>query len=60
MNLGIGEIAVILIVALLIFGPNKLPKLGKAAGQALFEFKREMKDMMDMDDPATKKQNKNQ
>lgn len=56
MNLGVGEMAVILIVALLIFGPNKLPKLGKAAGQALFEFKREMKDMIEVDSASTKKE----
>lgn len=41
-NLGFGEIALIVIVALLIFGPTKLPKLGRAAGQALNEFKKGM------------------
>ncbi|GLY11225.1 twin-arginine translocase TatA/TatE family subunit [Pseudobacillus badius] len=47
MNLGFGEIAIILIVALLLFGPSKLPQLGKAAGQTLHEFKRGMKGIMD-------------
>ena len=41
-NLGFDEIALIVIVALLIFGPAKLPKLGRAAGQALNEFKKGM------------------
>ncbi|WAA13864.1 twin-arginine translocase TatA/TatE family subunit [Fervidibacillus halotolerans] len=40
MKLGFGELAVILFVALLIFGPAKLPELGKAAGETLKEFKK--------------------
>ncbi|MFK2825888.1 twin-arginine translocase TatA/TatE family subunit [Bacillus sp. B190/17] len=47
MNLGAGEIAIIIIVALLLFGPSKLPQLGKAAGQTLHEFKRGMKGIME-------------
>ena len=39
-NLGPGEILVILIVALLVFGPRKLPDLGKSLGGALREFRR--------------------
>jgi sec-independent protein translocase protein TatA len=50
MNLGFGEIAIILIVALLIFGPSKLPKLGRAAGETLQEFKKGMRQVMDDDD----------
>ena len=34
------EILLILAVALLIFGPTKLPKLGKAIGQTIGNFKR--------------------
>ncbi len=52
MNLGFGEVAVILIVALLLFGPSKLPQLGKAAGQTLQEFKKGMKGVMDDHDTA--------
>ncbi len=37
---GIGEIIVILVVALLIFGPRKLPEMGKAIGSAVTEFKK--------------------
>ncbi len=33
MNLGFGEIMLIVFVALLLFGPKKLPELGKAAGK---------------------------
>lgn len=38
-NLGFTEIMVILIVALVIFGPNKLPELGRSMGKAIREFK---------------------
>ncbi|MCU9612540.1 twin-arginine translocase TatA/TatE family subunit [Caldibacillus lycopersici] len=55
MNLGFGEIAVILIVALLLFGPSKLPKLGKAAGETLREFKKGMKNVIEDDDVNSKK-----
>jgi len=45
--LGAMEIALILIVALLIFGPSKLPKLGRAAGETLREFKKGMNQVME-------------
>lgn len=37
------EILLILAVALLIFGPSKLPQLGRSVGESLREFKRSMK-----------------
>lgn len=40
MNLGFTEIAFIFIVALIIFGPKKLPEIGRQIGKALNEFKR--------------------
>jgi sec-independent protein translocase protein TatA len=39
-NLGFPEIVIIFIIALLIFGPRKLPELGKSLGKGLAEFKR--------------------
>ncbi|ANX10922.1 twin-arginine translocase TatA/TatE family subunit [Fictibacillus arsenicus] len=48
--LGPGSIAVIGLVALVMFGPKKLPELGKAAGKTLREFKHATKGIMDDDD----------
>ena len=39
-NLGAPEILMILLVALLVFGPRKLPELGKSIGAGLREFRR--------------------
>ncbi|MBQ7561763.1 MAG: twin-arginine translocase TatA/TatE family subunit [Synergistaceae bacterium] len=38
-GLGISELIIILIIALIIFGPNKLPEIGKAFGKAIAEFR---------------------
>ena len=38
-NIGPLEIAIVLIIALVIFGPSKLPELGKSAGKGFREFK---------------------
>jgi sec-independent protein translocase protein TatA len=36
------EILIILLIALLIFGPSKLPQLGKSIGKTIREFRRNM------------------
>ncbi|WP_026314533.1 twin-arginine translocase TatA/TatE family subunit [Heyndrickxia acidiproducens] len=59
-NLGFGEVLIILMIALLIFGPSKLPQLGKAAGQTLREFKKGVRDVMDEDETAAKKEAKSE
>ncbi|MFB1081465.1 twin-arginine translocase TatA/TatE family subunit [Jeotgalibacillus sp. JSM ZJ347] len=51
MNLGFGEILIILFVALLVFGPSKLPELGKTAGKTLYEFKKGMNSVMKDEEP---------
>lgn len=38
-NIGIGGLFLILVIALIIFGPSKLPELGRAFGRTLSEFK---------------------
>ncbi|AFY53388.1 twin arginine-targeting protein translocase, TatA/E family [Rivularia sp. PCC 7116] len=43
-GLGFPEMAVIVVVAILIFGPKKIPELGSALGKTLRGFKDELKD----------------
>jgi len=44
-SLGAPELIVIFIVALLVFGPSKLPELGKSLGEAIRGFKKAMNDV---------------
>jgi len=44
MRMGIGEILVILVVVLLIFGANKIPQLGDALGKGIRNFKKATRD----------------
>ena len=38
-NIGIPEIIVVLVLALIIFGPKRLPEMGRSLGRGLREFK---------------------
>jgi sec-independent protein translocase protein TatA len=44
-SIGMPEMVVILVIALIIFGPRKLPELGKSLGKSLAEFKRASNDL---------------
>ena len=44
-RIGTGELILILIIALIIVGPSKLPELGKVMGKTLNEFKKFSKDI---------------
>ncbi|MEK4520140.1 MULTISPECIES: twin-arginine translocase TatA/TatE family subunit [unclassified Psychrobacillus] len=46
-NIGVPGLIIILIIALIVFGPSKLPQLGRAVGQTLKEFKKSTKDIVD-------------
>ncbi len=58
-SLGPAEILVILVVALIVLGPNKLPEAGRQLGKALAEMRRwtnglqsELHGMLDVDDQS--------
>ncbi len=53
-NIGLGEILVLVLVVLILFGPNKLPELGKSLGKALGEFRRGIREGMDDKDVSSK------
>ncbi len=57
MNLGPGSIILIALVALLIFGPKKLPELGKAAGNSCANSSQRLKDWQTMKTIIRKKAN---
>ncbi|WP_186577749.1 twin-arginine translocase TatA/TatE family subunit [Aquibacillus kalidii] len=49
-NIGFPGLILILIIALVVFGPSKLPDIGKAVGSSLREFKKATKDIMSDDE----------
>ncbi|MEZ7172128.1 twin-arginine translocase TatA/TatE family subunit [Sporosarcina sp. OR05] len=52
---GVTSLIIIAIIALLIFGPKKLPEIGKAFGSSLREFKSATKGLVSDDDDSVKK-----
>lgn len=45
-NIGIPGLVLILVIALIIFGPSKLPEIGRAFGNTLKEFKKATNDLV--------------
>jgi sec-independent protein translocase protein TatA len=56
MRLGLGEILIILVVVLLIFGANKIPQLGDALGKGIRNFRKASREDDSIDVTPEKKQ----
>lgn len=56
-NVGFPGLMMILVVVLIIFGPSKLPELGRAVGRTLHEFKSSAKELVSdvKEEPADSK-----
>jgi sec-independent protein translocase protein TatA len=54
-NVGPLEIAVVLIIVLIIFGPKRLPELGQSMGRGIREFKSSLSGDKDKDSPEEKR-----
>lgn len=54
-QIGFPGLILILVIALIVFGPSKLPEIGKAVGSSLREFKKATNDIMSDSDDDTKK-----
>lgn len=55
-NIGVSGLILILVIALVVFGPKKLPEIGRAFGQTLKEFKKSAKGITDDIDEEKKPQ----
>ncbi len=58
MRLGTGELILIVIVVLLVFGGRRLPELGRSLGEAIREFQRGTRGNSDKDGQSSKKEPK--
>jgi sec-independent protein translocase protein TatA len=54
-NIGVPGLILFIILALIIFGPSKLPELGRAAGNTLREFKESTRNVFTDEDDRKKR-----
>ena len=54
-RLGTSELIIILIIALVVFGPSKLPEIGRSIGESIREFKKQANKVTE-DDTAEKEE----
>lgn len=55
-HIGATELILVLALALIIFGPGKLPDLGKAVGKSIREFRRSSSEIIDDAEPVAGKE----
>ena len=53
-RIGFPELMIILVIALIVFGPGKLPSLGKSVGETIKEFKKASSELMNNDKTEVK------
>ncbi|MGO8990818.1 MAG: Sec-independent protein translocase protein TatB [bacterium] len=53
-NIGFSELLIIVAIALIVFGPNKLPELARAFGKAMREFKKATEEIKESFEAETK------
>ena len=54
-SIGMPELIIIFVIALIIFGPRKLPELGRSLGRGIVEFKKGVKGLEDDVDTSDRK-----
>ncbi|KKB37155.1 twin-arginine translocase TatA/TatE family subunit [Bacillus thermotolerans] len=57
-NIGVPGLILILVIALVIFGPSKLPEIGRAFGSTLKEFKKSTRDLVSDEEETKEKKEK--
>ncbi|WP_458352565.1 twin-arginine translocase TatA/TatE family subunit [Peribacillus frigoritolerans] len=57
-NIGIPGLVIVLVIALIIFGPSKLPEIGRAFGRTLSEFKSATKGLVNDTEKEDENENK--
>ncbi|WP_102261218.1 twin-arginine translocase TatA/TatE family subunit [Mesobacillus jeotgali] len=57
-NIGIPGLILVLVIALIIFGPSKLPEIGRAFGSTLKEFKKSTRELVSDDESKKDDENK--
>jgi sec-independent protein translocase protein TatA len=55
-SVGMPELIIILVIALMVFGPRKLPELGRAVGQTMNEFKKGLNNIRETVEEETRKE----
>jgi len=59
-HIGVSELILVLTLALIIFGPGKLPELGKAVGKTIREFRRSSSEIMNEVEAVADEKKENQ